>query len=348
MAIDSPKENFIVAENIINSPVGAMGGDMSTVGETTQLLAVGTEDPVGSPTLLVAGGPSGPMVGGMLGVGAQTSFVTHNLFLSTTPKPRMVGVWLGLLLVLGGLGVYGLYRFGEIEDIMAMLGLTSQPEVAYVKKVKLPVSTATTVKVAPSAPKAPTPIWALVANEPGAGEITVGPPLTSDQQAQVGEALKSPFTYQRYKAVMDLAATHPAGSISLLREALESNKLWTRMRALIALADLGDEINQQDVEMALGDAHSELRSRFFKRFEKSLCTMGCFYVARASLPYLDAEGRAEVVRVISREPSKVRDLYMVAATFDESDEVKQTAVAWLDRHNVDPNIWRDLNRRIRQ
>jgi hypothetical protein len=114
------------------------------------------------------------------------------------------------------------------------------------------------------------------------------------------------------------------------------------MRALIALADMGDDITDDDVRQALGRTHSELRARFFKRFEKSPCSVGCFYVARAALKHLDSHGRAQVVRVISREASDVRDVFMVAATFDSNDSVRQTAQDWLSTHNIDSSVWQEV------
>jgi hypothetical protein len=114
------------------------------------------------------------------------------------------------------------------------------------------------------------------------------------------------------------------------------------MRALIALADMGDDITDDDVSQALGKTHSELRARFFKRFEKSPCSVGCFYVARAALKHLDFHGRAQVVRVISREASNVRDVFMVAATFDSSEIVRKTAEDWLATQDIDPMIRQSL------
>lgn len=181
-------------------------------------------------------------------------------------------------------------------------------------------------------------VWSNVENELGTDLPELGAQLTSDQDAMLREKLSHRFNYQRYVGVTELAALRARGSEDLLRTGLESKKFWTRMRALIGLADLGAEITDEDVKMALGDAHSELRARFFKRFEKSPCTVGCFYVARAALPHLDELGRAQVIQVISRESADVRDVFMVAATFDKSEMVRSAAEAWLSQNSVDPSI----------
>ena len=67
-------------------------------------------------------------------------------------------------------------------------------------------------------------------------------------------------------------------------------------------------------------------------------------MARASLPHLDAAGRAQVIRVISKEPSDIRDTYLVAATKDQSPTVRKEAEAWLAEHAVDQAVYDDIKR----
>lgn len=185
-------------------------------------------------------------------------------------------------------------------------------------------------------------LWKLVKNEMGGDLPARGKSLSTDEESSFKAGLSHEFHYQRYKTVLDLAAAKAPGSEELLRSALDSNKFWIRMRALIALADMGDEITDDDVGQALGKTHSELRARFFKRFERSPCSVGCFYVARAAMKHLDAYGRAQVLKVVAREPSDVRDVFMVAATFDSSESVRQTAQDWLSNQNVDSAVWQEV------
>lgn len=185
-------------------------------------------------------------------------------------------------------------------------------------------------------------LWKLVKNEMGGDLPPRGKSLSTDEESSFKAGLSHEFHYQRYKTVLDLAAAKAPGSEELLRSALDSKKFWVRMRALIALADMGDEITDDDVSQALGKTHSELRARFFKRFERSPCSVGCFYVARAAMKHLDANGRAQVLKVVAREPSDVRDVFMVAATFDSSESVRQTAQEWLSAQNVDSSVWQEV------
>ncbi len=185
-------------------------------------------------------------------------------------------------------------------------------------------------------------LWKLVKNEMGGDLPALGKSLSTDEESSFKAGLSHEFNYQRYKTVLDLAAAKAPGSEELLRQALDSKKFWIRMRALIALADMGDEITDDDVRQALGKTHSELRARFFKRFEKSPCSVGCFYVARASLKHLDASGRVQALRVIARESSDVRDVFMVAGSFDSSQLVRKTAEEWLSTQNIDKSVWQDV------
>jgi hypothetical protein len=289
-------------------------------------------------------GATVPSMGGLDSTGILP-IVSHDVHLianKTTPawkKAALAGVAV-LLLV----GVYFVIDPDAMSEVLAMLGMgTEEVAVAPVhQKEKAVVADppATTKTESVDAPAAN--IWESIDNDYGAKLAEVSAPLTADQEAQFQAGLDSELTYQRYKTILDIAMTRARGTEDMLRQGLESKKFWTRMRAVIALAEMGEPITDDDMKLALGDAHSELRARFFKRFEKSPCGTGCYFIARAALPHLDARGREQVIRVVSREDSEIRDVFMVAATFDESDIVKKAAAEWLDRHSVKSAIWQDV------
>ena len=316
--------------------------------ENTAILDLGV-----SPALGVVGGAVGhglPPKASQIGyyggfdenVGTQSIYLSHN---QKAPVSRIVVV---LAVVLGCLGIGLLYTNGSFDQTLREFGLIesipvqSPPRKPQARLKDIPgqrlIEVVTKANVAPS-------IWSEIANQGGTGTVKIGAPLSSDQRKEFDQAMASPFTYQRYKAVLELSRSLPQGSEILLQGVLQTENFWTRMRALIAIADLGGDITSEDIATALGQTSGELRARFFKRFEKSPCSVGCYFVARASLRHLDAEGRAAVLRVISNETSKIRDRYMVAASFDESELVRQTAIEWLDGHDVDPKIWRELNQK---
>ena len=254
------------------------------------------------------------------------------------------------VLLLGVLALVGLSDQSSLNSLLSILDLASSEEVAAPRPVAAKKSAEVALKLVnptksnekDSSKASNVSIWSKIENEMDDSDKQAGPPLTGDQEATFKAALTHEFTYQRYKAVIDLAALNAKGSENLLRDALESPKLWTRMRALMALANVGDEITTEDIQKGLGTAHSELRARFFKRFERSPCDGGCYYIARASLPHLDDLGREAALRVIARGRDTLRDRFMVAATFDVSERVRDSARTWLDGHAVGADVWAEV------
>jgi hypothetical protein len=244
-----------------------------------------------------------------------------------------------------------LYMTGDLASMYALLGIpervvdsvTSAQKVTQTKpEVPLNAIEDTQQTLVPVYTASERDIWSVVTNQIGEPSLPRGTTLTPDQEASFGDGLRHEFHYQRYKTVLDLAALWAAGSQELLREALASKKFWIRIRALIAFADMGDDLTDEDVKQALGNAHAELRARFFKRFEKSSCSVGCFFVARASMKHLDASGRAQLVKVVARERSDAADVFMVAATFDSDESVRATANELIASLDIDQSVWQDI------
>ncbi len=271
-------------------------------------------------------GGAGPSQFGASGAFAET----QSIYISHQGDSAKNTTVVAMILLVLSFGAYFLYKDGSLDSVLVTLGLSSPPAPVYVPAKRIaviapPQPPVPVVEQIPAAGQLPS-IWTEVVNEVGVGKVTKGTPLTSDQMHLFNAQMSSRFNYQHYKAVTTMGINLPEGAAGLLHGTLKTERFWTRMRALIALVDLGVAIEPADVKTSLGDAHSELRARFFKRFEKSPCSVGCYYVARASLPFLDAQGRAQVLRVISGEPS-----------------VRETASEWLDRHDYSPKIWGELN-----
>lgn len=341
---------------------------MSGQQEVTQILDLGTGMDQQPPQLAVKSGADtgafNSSVNSALGSFPATStgfqpvasqVVTHEVAYSPGLRGKFEANKILIIFSAVAVTLAGLLMFSPIsvDELMVSLGL-SEPEMQLPKVPPRKVAKAPEpAKPAPVAPIAPSTakddnVWSVIENDWGDELLELAPPLTSDQETMLKDKMSHRFVYQHYVGVLELSALRAKGSEELLRGGLESKKFWTRMRALIGLADMGQEISPEDVKLALGDAHSELRARFFKRFEKSPCTLGCFYVARASLPYLDEPGRSQALKVISREDSDIRDLFMVAATYDKSDMVRATAEEWLSRHSVEASIRDNVKAAVRR
>lgn len=163
--------------------------------------------------------------------------------------------------------------------------------------------------------------------------------LKAKQENEWRAGLEHQFYYQRYKTVLEIVAARKYGSEALLRDALQFGKFWMRMAAVVGLADMGYEVKAEDIKMALGDAHRELRARYFARFEQGPCGVGCQLVARGAMSELDASGRLQILRVIASDTSAVTGDYMVAATFDSDLQVRDYATNWLLKNPVEETEW---------
>jgi hypothetical protein len=318
------------------------------------------EDIPRAPVIEDASGPAQPgALGQSFGDTGQNNptLAFHNVLVQDGQLNgrRPFSIWLKIV---GGIAaatfvIVGLtlYMTGDLASMYALLGIPERvvatlppPQNVVEKKPEVspnPIED-TQQKTAPISSASERDIWSVVTNKMGGQALPRGTTLTSDQEASFRAGLSHEFHYQRYKTVMDLAALHAPGSQELLREALASKKFWLRMRALIALADMGDDITDDDVKQALGNTHSELRSRFFKRFEKSPCSVGCYFVARASMKHLDAPGRTQLVKVVARERSDAAEAFMVAATFDGDQMVRATANELITGLDIDQSVWQDV------
>jgi hypothetical protein len=155
--------------------------------------------------------------------------------------------------------------------------------------------------------------------------------------------LESPDYYVRYKAVSDIVAARQSGVEELLKVAISSGQFWMRMHALIGLADFGYAIDTVLVAQALGEAHSELRARFFERFGSSrACDVGCMFVVREAMKILDARGRREALRVVLLDASPVTLDFAVAASFDQDERVRKMAQTFLLQNPIEETRWHEL------
>jgi hypothetical protein len=220
-----------------------------------------------------------------------------------------------LISILGG-SIYVYLNPHLIDKIFFYL--SGQSEVAIVKPA-LPPPVALPAKLKPPA----NPYWNLP-NWLDENRMPMGRVWSREEEAKYKSALASPYTYQRYKLILDLRDERLRGSEGLLWAALSQKKFWTRMRALMALADFGYDVAFDVVEKAMEGASQDLRANFFKRFIAS-STQGERYVMRQAIRLLDDRGRMAVLQAHGHDRTPLRDLYFVAAQYDPSPRVR----SWL-------------------
>jgi hypothetical protein len=164
--------------------------------------------------------------------------------------------------------------------------------------------------------------------------------MTPETSQSYLEQLSGQFYYQRYQAVNRIISERWQGSDKLLRDAVSSGKFWMRMNALIGLTDLGYMISAEDIALALGDAQSDLRARYFEKLTvPGRCGSACMFVVRASIPYLDSKGRLQALKLVIKEDSEIAKSYLVAALFDSDTSVQTFAQEALLHINVPDVLW---------
>jgi hypothetical protein len=186
-----------------------------------------------------------------------------------------------------------------------------------------PAAKAAASAPAPAAPKAQVdlvnPYWSL----PNPLEATMGVEgamLTPAQEERWRQGLAHPFVWQRYKTVMDMRAARLKGSQLLLNDALAQPKFWTRMEALIALAEAGEAVDIDSVEMGIGSTRRALIQNYFRRFRKDV-SPGELYIMRQAIRIVDAGTRRVILENLVNRRDSINELYLVAATYDPNAKV---------------------------
>ena len=122
----------------------------------------------------------------------------------------------------------------------------------------------------------------------------------------------------------DVVSERLTGSDAILWDALEDDKFWTRMWAVIGLADFGVEIDNDAVLKALRDERPSLVTNFFKRF-KDKSTPGQRYVMRYAIRNVDPRARRVICEALLNAGDDMSAVYLVAATLDQDVRVKNWA-----------------------
>lgn len=163
------------------------------------------------------------------------------------------------------------------------------------------------------------PYWKLP--NPVAAIPEAPTPITAQQTESYRGGLAHPFSYQRYKSVTDMRKEKMDGSVSILYEALAQPKFWTRMEALLGIAEQGIPIDTDSMKAAVGDARSDLVRNYLKRF-KSNYTDATAHVIRQALRVVDEKSRFLILNHLAMHRSEVNDMYLIAALNDSDGKTK--------------------------
>jgi len=129
------------------------------------------------------------------------------------------------------------------------------------------------------------------------------------------------FVYQRFKAIQAIRKQKVIAATDLLQQGLIDEKFWNRMYSAITLAEFGVPVTVAELGDAIEDTRSELIANFFRRFLKKPGA-GELYIMRQMLRVADDRGRLVLLQAIARSRDDLRDLYLVAATMEDSAKIK--------------------------
>lgn len=172
------------------------------------------------------------------------------------------------------------------------------------------------------------PYW-ILPNELPKNAVSLERKWTAKEEEMWRFALDHEFLYQRYKAVKEMRARRLAGSSELLFKALDQPKFWTRMEAVLALAEFGYPVSVGQVKQAIGKTRPSLVANYMQRFVAKR-TPGEAYVLRHALKFVNGRARVTILEALSHERAN-NELYFAAAGFDPSPRVKK----WLQANGHD-------------
>ena len=252
-------------------------------------------------------------------------------------------VWLILLLV--GAGSYSAYevlindhnpfesmlvsledliKFGTGQDVAEpQADATVAATAAQTSSPKTSDSGPMSERADPSAKSNTSQVYNGLPNKPPTQPAKVD--ATKDAPAAVSDELVAgmnhEFVYQRFKAIQEIRKQKVIAATDLLQQGLIDEKFWNRMYSAITLAEFGVPVTVAELGDAIEDTRSELIANFFRRFLKKPGA-GELYIMRQMLRVADERGRLVLLQAIARSRDDLRDLYLVAATMEDSAKIK--------------------------
>lgn len=154
----------------------------------------------------------------------------------------------------------------------------------------------------------------------------------SDEQSFL-DRINHDYVYQAYRAVKNLRKSRFLGTETILYEAVNHRKYWTRMEAVIALAEFGFEVSKETVAGVFEGVRPSLIKNYMKRLGVKT-SPGELYILKQAIKLVDASGRLQVLKLLSRIHFRDSKLYLVAAIYDPSPIIQQWLESELEFHDV--------------
>ncbi|MFK7823349.1 MAG: hypothetical protein AB8G05_04280 [Oligoflexales bacterium] len=181
------------------------------------------------------------------------------------------------------------------------------------------------VKVPKSPRKVEISVYSYIPNS--LPEIEPMSRIWSAQEEQVWRVgITNRYPWQRYKTVLEVKSSRLVQSRVILWDALDDTMFWTRMRAVMALAEFGVPVKKLNVDKALGDARPSLVANFVKRFIVN-SSPGERYVLKHAIKMINPAARVFILKAFKRAgfQKESLDYYPVAALEDPDMRVRTYA-----------------------
>ncbi len=163
------------------------------------------------------------------------------------------------------------------------------------------------------------------------------------EEEQWRQRLQHRFPWQRLKAVKDIRDQRLRGSEAALWTALNDKKLWTRMSAVIGLAEGGFEVPLDAMDQALGREREDLVANYFERYV-ARSSEAERYIMKQSIRLAPDKARLTILRALVHAGDPDRDLYLVASSLDPSPRVQRWWSSLPARAAITPEAYeRDKN-----
>ncbi len=164
------------------------------------------------------------------------------------------------------------------------------------------------------------------------------PSFSARREAELKLGLQHRFNFQRYRTVKAIREERSTGAKALLIRALDQGKFWTRMQAVLGLAELGEPVDLIHVSKAIGNARSYLVWRYLKRFENRVLTGGELHVMRSMLKLVDSKSRIRILTILHQLGGETNSMYLLAARSDMDEAVQKWAKKLRPKTSITPEL----------
>ena len=155
--------------------------------------------------------------------------------------------------------------------------------------------------------------------------------MSGVDEEQFRNGLSHEYVYHSYKAMKDLRILHRKGAERVLYDGLLHRKFWTRMEALIGLADYGEKVDLSTVADVLEGVRPSLVKNYFKRMYVKP-SKGALLVAKQAIRLVGDSARLVILKVFARQHWHGYKYYLAAATLDPSPKIQEWVIDHLESY----------------